>query len=75
MIEFQITWGFMILADIAIWFGLFFLSAKSHIRKCQKEGIAPDLKHLTISYIIRFFAVHLFLLWLGYELKKWGGPD
>ena len=75
MTEFQITFGLIILGDIAIWFGLYFLSSKSHIRKCHKEGIAPNLRFLKVSYVISFLIVHLFLIWLGYEVVKWGGPD
>lgn len=75
MTEFQIIVGFIILGDIAIWFGLYFLGSKAHIRKCQKEGMEPNLRCLKISYIISFLIVHLFLIWLGYEVVKWGGPD
>ncbi len=75
MTRFQITFGLNILADIAIWFGLYFLSSKSHIRKCQKEGVTPNLKYLKVSYIINFLIVHLFFIWAMYELTKWGGPN
>ena len=78
MTKFQITFGLIILVilgDIAIWFGLYFLSSKAHIRKCYKEGIAPNLRFLKVVYVISFLIVHLFLIWLGYEVVKWGGQN
>ncbi len=68
-------WILFILADVAIWLGLYYLSAKAHIRKAEKEQFIPNLRKLRFVYILRWLIVHSFFLWIGIELVKWGGMD
>lgn len=65
----------LFLGDIFIWFGFYYLSARSYIRRYQEEGFEPKLWKLRISYIICFIMFHMFILWMGYELVEWGGMD
>ena len=63
------------IGDVIIWFGIYFLCAKSHIRKAEKNNEVPDLKGLRISFIVSWLIIHSLFVWLGIELVKWSGPD
>lgn len=75
MDAFYLTLGLVLLGDIVIWLGFYYLSAKAHIRRCRKDGDDPNLCLLRIEIITGFLLFHAFLIWMGIELVKWGGPD
>ncbi len=64
----------IILADILIWSGLYYLALRSYIRERRQKGISPDLRGFKVNSIICFIVVHLLFIWLLYGFKKWGGP-
>lgn len=66
---------FFAVADTAVWFGIYFLSAKAHIRRAEKENFPPELPTLRICLVILWIVVHGFLLWTGVEIVKWGGMN
>ena len=63
------------IGDILIWFGIYFLCARSHIRRAEENNEEPDLKRLRICFIVSWLIIHSFFVWLGIEVTKWGGPD
>ena len=63
------------IGEILIWFGIYFLCAKAHIRIAEKNGYEPDLKKLRIGFAAAFIITHMFCVWTGFEIVKWGGPD
>jgi hypothetical protein len=63
------------LGDIRIWCGIYFLYAKAHIRNAEKNGSEPELKKLRIVFVTAFLITHIFYVWIGFEVVKWGGPD
>ena len=66
---------FWIIADIVIWSGIYFLSAKVHIRRAKSEGFVPQRRTLRICFIISWIVVHVFFAWALYEFVKWVGMD
>jgi len=66
---------FNIIADVSIWFGIYFLSVKAHIRRAKKEDFVPQIRTLRICFIVSWIAVHVFLVWIFYELVQWGRMD
>ncbi|MDE6780486.1 MAG: hypothetical protein K2J40_03385 [Ruminococcus sp.] len=61
--------------DTALWFGLYFLFKKSHLRHAKKENFIPELRTLKICFIVSWIVIHIFCTWLGYELVKLGGMN
>lgn len=66
---------FWFIADIAIWFGVYFISAKLHTERAKNENFVPQIKTLRICFIVSWIVVHSFLAYMSYQLIQWGGMD
>ena len=73
--KFDIVLILCVAGDLIIWLGLYYLSAKSRIRRAEKEGADPDLRGLRIGFIMCWLITHACFVWTGIELVKWGGMD
>lgn len=63
----------VITADIAIWFAVYFLVSRAHLRNAELYGGNKNLKAIRIAFIVAFVLLHILFIWLGYELRQSNG--
>ncbi len=73
--EFNLDLFGFVIGDLAIWYGLYYLCARSHICNAEKSERKPRLMWFSIGFLAVFLMVHAFWINMGIELARWGGPD
>lgn len=65
--------GLYSLTGAAIWYGLYYLSAKARIREAEKKGKNPKLSLVRIFYLVTGILGQVFFWDMVITLRNWGG--
>ncbi len=65
--------GLWSLSGAAIWYGLYYLSAKARIREAEKKEKKPKLSLVRIFYLVTGVLGQIFFWDMVITLRNWGG--
>ncbi len=65
--------GLWSLSGAAIWYGLYYLSAKARIREAEKKEKKPKLSLVRIFYLVTGILGQIFFWDMVITLRNWGG--